>query len=381
MTASGGRADEGSSQLPYLELYRKYREELSHLARLMRDQFHELERRGSGTAFSDVEGEVLYMLLRETKPEVVFEISPWHGWSTNYILAALTENDHGALHSFELIGQVNGDPIEQVIRRNQHPAWDQERLTVHVGDARATTREIPGSIDFLLLDSCHDDWFADWYIENLFPRVNGTVFLQDIAFVDRLEPSSEARRVWEWMAKRRVRPDLVGLLEPEVDASGIRAGFAERRYRQSNAIVFTLPEPAPGEPPRLRRSIDDLLSEANTAAQQENAARVITLLDQVVFELLRAPTRVNRHRQMTAAGFLYLRLGQQGEAHRCFRRAQSFVLGGDAAERAKGFVELLRTFGESRQWRHVLRVAFLLMQEPGGARRVVRPLASILRPR
>ena len=38
--------------------------------------------RGDGAVFSDFEGEVLYCLLRELRPETFFEISPDCGYST-----------------------------------------------------------------------------------------------------------------------------------------------------------------------------------------------------------------------------------------------------------------------------------------------------------
>src|SRR5262245_52318279 len=56
--------------------------------------------RSLGVGLSDHEGELLYMLVRELRPRTVFEISPWRGWSTNHLLAAVTKNGYGHLHSF-----------------------------------------------------------------------------------------------------------------------------------------------------------------------------------------------------------------------------------------------------------------------------------------
>lgn len=164
----------------------------------MREQFHAMQRRGHGTIFGDVEGELMYLLIRETQPDIAFEISPNAGWSTNYILAALTANQKGTLHSFELLTKLKGKPIEEVIRTNQHPEWDQNRFVLHVGDARQTVPLVPGTVDFLLIDSCHEDWFAEWYIQTVFPRVNGPAIVQDIAFVDEPVLSSDAEHFWAW---------------------------------------------------------------------------------------------------------------------------------------------------------------------------------------
>ena len=95
------------------------------------------------------------------------EISPCHGYSTNYILAALTHNQKGALHSYEIIEEVMGKPIVDTIYDNQLDWLETDRLTVHVGDA--TMADIP-SPDFLFLDSAHEAWFASWYFTDLVPR-------------------------------------------------------------------------------------------------------------------------------------------------------------------------------------------------------------------
>jgi hypothetical protein len=57
------------------ELYEKYGDELRRLARCMRTRYHAMHRDNYKTAFSDVEGEIVYMLVRERKPEMAFEIS------------------------------------------------------------------------------------------------------------------------------------------------------------------------------------------------------------------------------------------------------------------------------------------------------------------
>ena len=204
---------QGPQLIDFPKLYERYTDELRSVGIRLRDVYHRMQRRGDGTAFGDMEGECLYLLLREQKPDVVFEISPNAGWSTNYILAALTANQKGVLHSFEVLTRYRGRPIEAIIRGNQHPDWDQRRLHVHIGDARQTTEAVGGPIDFLFLDSCHEAWFAQWYIATLFPRVSGLVLIQDIAFLDQLEASSEAQHMWQWLQQQQIRPLLVGFME------------------------------------------------------------------------------------------------------------------------------------------------------------------------
>ena len=207
-----------------LELYQQYEPELRRLCQRLRTQYHRLVNRGDGAGFGDVEGEVMYLLLRETKPDLVFEISPYAGWSTNYILAALTANRKGVVHSFEIARKIRGQPTNQVIRRNQCEEWEQDRLIIHLGDARTLVSQVRGPIGFLLLDSCHDAEFARWYIQEVFPQVHGTVFIQDIAFTDHLEPSTEATEVWAWARSRGIPLQLVGGDEEAVRHAGLRQG-------------------------------------------------------------------------------------------------------------------------------------------------------------
>ena len=56
-------------------------------------------------AFSDLEGTLLYCLIRKFKPNLFFEISPDTGMSTNYILQAFSKNGAGKVVGFELDNQ------------------------------------------------------------------------------------------------------------------------------------------------------------------------------------------------------------------------------------------------------------------------------------
>lgn len=118
--------------------------------------------RGYGAEFGDRESELLYIVIREVRPNTVVEISPRHGYSTNFILAALAANEHGTLHSFEIEESVCGVPIEDVIRGNQLASNPQERLVLHIGDAR--TGDVPAA-DVLFIDGAHEDHFAAWHFE------------------------------------------------------------------------------------------------------------------------------------------------------------------------------------------------------------------------
>ena len=81
----------------------------------MRQKRLDFSRNGHVAAFGDIEGEIMYLVIRELRPDCIFEISPAAGYSTNYILAALTANGHGCLHSFDINGMIHGSPAESVI--------------------------------------------------------------------------------------------------------------------------------------------------------------------------------------------------------------------------------------------------------------------------
>ncbi len=148
-------------------LYRDYGEELEVFCKKMVLHRQSLIEEGYSCDFSDRESELLYLLIRDLKPEVVVEISPCHGYSTNYILAALTANQKGELHSYEIVEFVKGKPIKDVIFDNQHESVDIARLNLHVGDA--TKKTIPDP-DFLFIDSAHEAWFSGWYFLSLVTR-------------------------------------------------------------------------------------------------------------------------------------------------------------------------------------------------------------------
>src|SRR5258706_4582274 len=157
-------------------LYDKYKEELVAFCTEMRQVRKSMLQRGFAADFSDRESELLYLLVREMQPSAVVEISPCHGYSTNYILAALTHNKKGKLYSYEISEQVNGIPIKDAIFSNLADSVDKSRLELVIGDA--TKASIPEH-DFLFIDSNHEAWFASWFFSKII-EMPEIVFMHDI---------------------------------------------------------------------------------------------------------------------------------------------------------------------------------------------------------
>jgi predicted O-methyltransferase YrrM len=226
-----------------LALWDKYSRELAALSVPMAAKLTEMQAAGYGVGFGDLEGELLYILVREQKPEIIYEISPNCGYSTNYLLAAVTRNGTGRVESFEMNEAFNGVPIRDVIRGNLIGLCDPARHHVTIGDARVESlrRLAEGIPSFTLIDSCHDDYFAEFYVKALLPRLTGTVVIQDILHFDpRPEGSTESFYLLSYLYETGNSFLPFALYEDTLMASPARAGIARRRPLRSNTIALSL---------------------------------------------------------------------------------------------------------------------------------------------
>jgi len=100
-------------------------------------------------------GELLYILVRATRPNTVVEFGTSYGISTVYLAAAVADNRTGHVVSTEL-------SAAKVIaaRANLLEAGLAHRVTILPGDAMATLNDIPGPIDLVLLDGWKDRCLA-----------------------------------------------------------------------------------------------------------------------------------------------------------------------------------------------------------------------------
>jgi hypothetical protein len=143
----------------------------------------------------DIEAEITYLLIRETKPQNIVEFSPCGGWSSMWILHALKDNGSGTLHSYDLID----DSIKIIPQK-----LSAGRRNFVRGDVKKTISEFPASIDYLFIDSDHSEEFTNWYIENVFPKLRpGTpVSIHDVFHTaDAGEFDKEGAVIIEWLKK------------------------------------------------------------------------------------------------------------------------------------------------------------------------------------
>ncbi|MGA7862347.1 MAG: class I SAM-dependent methyltransferase [Thermoplasmata archaeon] len=145
-------------------------------------------------SFDDVEAEVTYLLIRNSRPQVVVEISPSGGWSSLWMLSALRDNGTGCLYSYDLVDDAT---------RNIPATLSEQRWMFVRGDVRRAVRRLPRPIDYLFIDSDHSAEFADWYLQNVFPLLspNAIVSVDDVfrGPDDWPREFGEGQRVLEWL--------------------------------------------------------------------------------------------------------------------------------------------------------------------------------------
>ena len=189
-------------------LYRKYLPELMQFTTRLNMICKQI--RSCGLAAIDVE--ILYLMIREHRPKTIVEISPDKGYSTYVICSAMNDNEMGHLWSYDLnIEHVHELEVYNPIA-GKHVKY-AENSTFIEGDVKE--QYVPDEIDYLFLDSDHSYEFADWYIENLFPKVKpgGLISIDDMwqkggefyHYQDGIDPAiRESRRIEEFLKENNL---------------------------------------------------------------------------------------------------------------------------------------------------------------------------------
>lgn len=153
-----------------------------------------------------LEAQVLYLLIRCVKPDVVVEISPNYGYSTGFILMAMNKNNLGQLYSFDLEGKF----YRHALRNFERVGVNASRQHFFAGEiCEVYNRVLPKRIDILFMDSDHSYAFAQWYMANLYPRlVEGClIHVHDIlryGVKPHLGDQGEGRTIWEFIKENQI---------------------------------------------------------------------------------------------------------------------------------------------------------------------------------
>lgn len=92
-------------------------------------------------------GDLLYSLVRASRPETIVEFGTSYGISTLYLAAAAADNGFGHVFTTELSAVKIA-----AAQSNVEEAGLGDRVTILAGDARETLAGVPGPIRFVLLD-------------------------------------------------------------------------------------------------------------------------------------------------------------------------------------------------------------------------------------
>jgi predicted O-methyltransferase YrrM len=96
-------------------------------------------------------GDLLYSLVRASRPDTIVEFGTSFGISTIYLAAAVADNGHGHIYSTELsaakVAAAHGNLLE---------AGLADKVTILQGDALETLRGVTGPVGLALLDGWKD---------------------------------------------------------------------------------------------------------------------------------------------------------------------------------------------------------------------------------
>jgi predicted O-methyltransferase YrrM len=96
-------------------------------------------------------GDLLYSLVRASRPDTVVEFGTSFGISTIYLAAAVADNEKGHIYSTELSAAKVA-----AAHRNLLEADLADKVTILPGDALETLRDVAGPVGLALLDGWKD---------------------------------------------------------------------------------------------------------------------------------------------------------------------------------------------------------------------------------
>ena len=162
-----------------VDLYSRYAEELRSPGMFLTRTASNGDHDGG---ISRVDGELLYLLIRDLKPSNTIEFSPNEGYSTGFIARALHQNSRP--HTFATFDLVE---LPNFSVRMRSLGLSPQLI---LGDALVNipryteSLNIKGKIDFLYIDSDHSAEFTVKYIQTIFPLLapGCVVMIHDMSY-------------------------------------------------------------------------------------------------------------------------------------------------------------------------------------------------------
>jgi len=118
--------------------------------------------RSPGMLIGPVEGRLLELLVYALKPSRVLELGTYSGYSSLSMAAGLPEG--GRIDTCEA-DETHAEVARRYIARSPYA----DRITVHVGPALETIRQLDGEFDFAFVDADKRNYLN--YYETLVPRL------------------------------------------------------------------------------------------------------------------------------------------------------------------------------------------------------------------
>lgn len=126
---------------------------------------------------------MVYSLVRHYRPKNVLEVGSWHGGITCILMTALQKNNQ----LFHFVCSELADDNREKTRSNVLRACGQEPIMV--GDITESLSLLPPSLDFVFIDTDHDEGTTNWIIDHIWPRItkNGIYGMHDWAVYEEGE--------------------------------------------------------------------------------------------------------------------------------------------------------------------------------------------------
>ena len=107
----------------------------------------------------------LYSLVRHYKPTSVLEFGGAQGWTSSIINSALIRNKK----PFVFVVSEKEENSKKLMEF-LHKETFGEKCPTYIGEITERIKEVPKKLDFVFIDTNHDEELTKWYLENILPR-------------------------------------------------------------------------------------------------------------------------------------------------------------------------------------------------------------------